>query len=142
VFWTFEPGLALLALLGLVPWFILTQVSARAALVVWLVCAALTGFVVWFADVWHASDQGAIPACGSGEGMIFGPSWSGGGQASQGSNVTSALIGLVLWLAGGAIVRLFPRRAALAFVGYVVVYLAVLVGFWYVAPHIWGPRHC
>jgi hypothetical protein len=142
VLWIFAPAWALLALVGFVMWFLLAHIDGRAGVIVWLVCSGLAGFVVWFAYVWHASDEGAVPTCGSDTGFLFGPSWSGGGQASYGSNVTAFLIGLVLWLAGGVISWRFTRRSALVLAGFLVLYVAALAGLWYVAPHVWGPRRC
>jgi hypothetical protein len=136
------PAWGALFLVFLVMWLLLTFLDARVAFVFWLVFAGLSGFGTWFGYVWHASDEGAVPTCGSDPGFLFGPSWSGGGQASSGSNATAAAIGIVLLLAGGVVAWRFRRQFVLLLVGYLVLYLAALVGLWYIAPHIWGARYC
>jgi hypothetical protein len=111
---------------------------------VWLL-TPIVGFFIWVVYVFEGEGEGAS-VCGSG--FLFGPSWSGGGQASGGSAITAALIGLVLWVAAGLAWRIVGKtdRARLVLVvvaaGFTAEYLLLLTGLWYVSPLIWGPRYC
>jgi hypothetical protein len=113
----------------------------------WLPGMAAVGLLLFFGYVFTAGDKGAS-VCGP-DGLL-GPAWGGGGQASGGSAVTAAILGLVLWLAGGIAVWQVVRRTerdgililVLSAVGFVGLYLSLLTALWYVSPLIWGPRRC
>lgn len=137
----FTPALGLLVFVGFVVWFVVAHVHGRARVILWLFCAGLAVFVVWVGYVWQASDEGAAPKCGD-IGILLGPSWSGGGQASSGSIITAAAVGVVLWLGSGVMLWRHPRRSARVIAGFLSVYLVSLVALWYVSPDVWGPRYC
>jgi hypothetical protein len=140
--WVVQPGLAVIALFGIALWFVFARGGSRAGLVAWLLASAAIGCATWIVYALNASSQGAVPRCGSASTMFFGPTWSGGGQASHGSYLAAALVGGVLWLAGGVSAWRLRRKLGFLLVGFIALYVCTLVVLWYVSPHIWGPRFC
>jgi hypothetical protein len=125
------------------------QTLAPLVFIAWLPLMAAAGFLIWIGYALYGQGEGSS-VCGPAG--LFGPSWSGGGQASGASAVTAAILGVVLWLGGGIAVWRVVRRVerfaigllilVLSAVGFVALHLSLLTALWYVSPLIWGPRYC
>jgi hypothetical protein len=113
--------------------------ARKRVLTVWSIAPATAGFFMWLIYGLGATTSGAAAACGPE--MIW-SSWSGGGQASEGSVLAAAVIGGALWLAASVAAWLLRSRLGLLLIGFVASYFVGLLALWYLSPLIWGPRFC
>jgi hypothetical protein len=94
------------------------------------------GLVIWFFYGLAAALVGVHPSCD----FSILPTYEGG-QATQGSMLTAALLGASLWCAAGVGAAVRRGRGLAAVTGaFVAAYVLGLTVLWLVSPLIWGPR--
>ncbi len=109
----------------------------RTKTMLWLLVAAILGFVTWLASGLVAvAEGGGLFPCQDAHGTV-----PGGWPMSNWPPAIAAIIGGVLWVIGGFVARHSDHRRQLM-VGFVVVYAAASAVLIVVAPAIWGAAGC
>ena len=103
----------------------------------WLIAALIVGFLIWVGFGFVAlAVRGGVFACTMGDQPV-------GWTEEVGAPVTAAVIGGVLWAAGGVAAGRLPDRRRLMLLAYAAVYIVALIVFCgVIAPAIWGPFGC